>query len=160
MIDVKRRFLLKYALGASAIGVAAGAGLLPMPAIAAAEAPEWPKDAFRQENVDEAVKALYGQTPTESDKIRLRVPTIAENGAVVPVSVEASLPGVTGIAVIVAENPNALAATFNLPQGALPFVSTRVKMAETSDVMALVVSEGKVYSTTQNVKVTIGGCGG
>lgn len=160
MIDEKRRLLLKYALGTGAVGLAAGAGLLSMPAWAAASPSQWPDDAFKQKDVKTAVEALYGQPAAESDKIRLRVPTIAQNGAVVPVTVETSLPEVSSISLMVAENPYALAASFKIPQGTLPFVSNRLKMAKTSDVIALVMSGDKLYRTSKNVKVTIGGCGG
>lgn len=159
-MDEKRRLLLKCAMAAGAAGVAAGAGLISVPALAAAKPTEWPNDAFKQKNIDAATKALYGQTAVKSDKIEMNVPTIAENGAVVPVSVKTSLPDVTSIALMIEGNPYALAASFNIPQGTLPYVSNRFKMRKTSDVIALVVSGGKLYSTSKNVKVTIGGCGG
>ncbi len=160
MIDVKRRLLLKYALGAGAAGMAAGAGLISVPAWAESAESQWPKRAFKQKEVDDAIEALYGQKAIDSDKIKLRVPTIAENGAVVPVKVEADLPDVSSISLMVPKNPYALTASFEIPEGTLPYVSNRLKMAETSDVIALVKSGDKLYRTSQNVKVTIGGCGG
>jgi sulfur-oxidizing protein SoxY len=60
----------------------------------------------------------------------------------------------------VAKNPNTLAANFRVADGTEPFVSTRVKMGETSDVFALVRADGKYYFAKKEVKVTIGGCGG
>ncbi|HEX5464282.1 MAG TPA: thiosulfate oxidation carrier protein SoxY [Burkholderiales bacterium] len=160
MIDEKRRLLLKCTLATGAAGLAVGAGLISVPAFAAAKPPQWPGDAFKQKNIDAAIKALYGQSAVKSDKIEMNVPTIAENGAVVPVSVKTSLPDVTSIALMIEGNPYALAASFTIPQGTLPYVSNRFKMRKTSDVIALVVSGGKLYSTSKNVKVTIGGCGG
>ncbi len=160
MIDEKRRLLLKCTLATGAAGLAAGAGLISVPAFAAAKPSPWPDDAFKQKDIDAATQALYGQSAVKSDKIEMNVPTIAENGAVVPVTVKTSLPEVTSIALMIAGNPYALAASFNIPQGTLPFVSNRFKMRKTSDVIALVVSGGKLYSTSKNVKVTIGGCGG
>lgn len=160
MMNEERRLFLKYALGSSAVGLAAGAGILSFPAWAVPDVSQWPKDAFSKKENAPAIQALYGQTPTTTDKIKLRVPTIAQNGAVVPVTVESSLPKVTSISLMVSENPFSLVASFKIPEGTLPFVSNRLKMAKTSDVIALVMSDGKLYSASKRVKVTVGGCGG
>lgn len=157
-----RRGFLKGVLGAGFAGIALRSGFVPMSAEAATmpDASNWPKKAFNTPGVDETIAELYGMEATESDKISMDLPTIAQNGAVVPVTVETSLPSVTGIALLVAKNPNALAAHFEITKGAVPFVSNRLKMAETTDVVAVVISDGKAYKATQNVKVTVGGCGG
>ena len=42
----------------------------------------------------------------------------------------------------------------------MPYVSTRVKMLKTSNVIALVDAGGKTYTESREIKVTIGGCGG
>jgi sulfur-oxidizing protein SoxY len=126
----------------------------------AADAALWPKDAFMQKTEAEAIKALYGKDAEVSDKVKLDAPEIAENGAVVPVSVSSALPDVTSIAIIVSENPYPLAASYKLPPGTAGTVSNRLKMAKTSKVMALVESGGKIYSASKEVKVTVGGCGG
>lgn len=160
MIDENRRTFMKGVLGFGAAGLALGAGLIPLPARAVADAGQWPKQAFAREGIDKAITTLYGQAATDSDKIDLQAPTIAQNGAVVPITVDASLPKVTSIALLVAKNPNALAAMYEIPDGTLPYVSNRIKMAETSDVIAVVMSDGKPYRTSKLVKVTIGGCGG
>jgi sulfur-oxidizing protein SoxY len=67
---------------------------------------------------------------------------------------------VTSISIFVAENPNALAASYKIPAGTLPSVANRLKMAKTTDVIAVVEAGGKLYSTSKEVKVTVGGCGG
>ena len=103
---------------------------------------------------------MFGKTVEVSDKVSLDAPEIAENGAVVPISLSASLPDVTSMALIVAENPFSLAAVFKIPEGTMPSVSCRLKMAKTSKVTALVEAGGKLYSTSKEVKVTLGGCGG
>lgn len=155
--DMKRRIFLKRSLTASAIGVAAGAGLLAPQQILAA----WNKAAFEAKEVPEALNALLGASETESsDAIKIKAPDIAENGAVVPITIETSLEGVESIAVVAAENPVPLVANFNLGKGAQGFVSTRIKMGKTGDVMGVVKAGGKVYSAKKGVKVTIGGCGG
>lgn len=161
MINQTRRDVLKGALGLSAAGLAVAAGVVPMTALAASSSvADWSEKAFNTKGVDAAIKELYGQTAVESDKITLNAPEIAQNGAVVPVTVETSLPNVTAMAVMVEKNPSPLAAAYNIPEGALPFVSNRLKMAETTDVIALVVSDGKLYRAAKEVKVTVGGCGG
>jgi sulfur-oxidizing protein SoxY len=160
--DERRRVFLKGVLGAGVAGFALSSGIVPLRAEAATtpDVSGWPKQAFGTPGVDETIAELYGMEATESDKISMDLPTIAQNGAVVPVTVESTLPNVTGVALLVAKNPNALAAYFDIPDGALPFVSNRLKMAETTDVVAVVISDGKAYKATKNVKVTVGGCGG
>jgi sulfur-oxidizing protein SoxY len=139
-----------------------GLGNLPfglMPALAAAN-DKWPEDAFKQKGQAEAIKSLYGRTAEPSDKVKLDAPEIAENGAVVPISVTTTLADVTSISFLVADNPNALAASYNIPPGTVPSVANRLKMAKTSNVTAIVEAGGKLYSATKEVKVTVGGCGG
>jgi sulfur-oxidizing protein SoxY len=126
----------------------------------AASAPGWPEDAFRQKTPDEALKLLYGKSFEASDKITLDVPEIAENGAVVPVAVSSSLPGVTRISILVPENPYALTASYTLAEGTAASVGCRLKMAKTSNVIAIVESGGKLFGASKEVKVTLGGCGG
>ena len=153
----RRNFLHGVAL-AGVLG--AGLGLLRSVAAFAADAAGWPVDAFKQKAEPEALKSLYGKGAEPSDKVRLDAPEIAENGAVVPISVSTSLPNVTSISVLVAENPYALAASYKIPEGTTASVSSRFKMAKTSNVVAIVESDGKLYSATKEVKVTVGGCGG
>jgi sulfur-oxidizing protein SoxY len=126
----------------------------------AASAPGWPEDAFKQKTEADALKDLYGKSFEMSDKVTLDVPEIAENGAVVPVSVSTTLGAVTSISILVPENPFTLAASYKLSESALPAVGCRLKMAKTSKVIAIVESGGKLYAATRDVKVTLGGCGG
>lgn len=123
-------------------------------------APGWPAAAFQKKAQNEALEALIGKPFETSDKITLEVPEIAENGAVVPVSISTSLPKVTSISILVPENPFTLAASYKLPDGTAAAVSCRLKMAKTSDVVAVVESDGKAYGIAKQVKVTLGGCGG
>ena len=120
----------------------------------------WPQDAFDGEDVDSVTNALYGGDATDSDMVKLKAPDIAENGAVVPISVSSDLPNVESISILVDGNPNPLASTFELTANSVADVSTRIKMGKTSNVIALVKADGKVHRAMQEVKVTIGGCGG
>ncbi|EGW53687.1 thiosulfate oxidation carrier protein SoxY [Candidatus Endoriftia persephonae] len=155
--DMKRRIFLKGSLAAGAVGMAAGAGLLMPQQVLAA----WPSAAFEAKEIPAALSALMGSDTSEpSTDIRVKAPDIAENGAVVPVTVETSIGGVESIAIIASNNPVPLVASFNLGQGASGFVSTRIKMGKTGDVIGVVKAGGKLYSARKGVKVTIGGCGG
>jgi len=129
------------------------------PAFAAAN-DKYPEAAFKAKSDTDAIKSLYGKTAEPSDKVKLDAPEIAENGAVVPISVSSSLADVTSISILVADNPNALAASYKIPAGTLPSVANRLKMAKTTNVIAIVEAGGKLYSATKEVKVTVGGCGG
>ncbi|HVC62172.1 MAG TPA: thiosulfate oxidation carrier protein SoxY [Acetobacteraceae bacterium] len=123
-------------------------------------APGWPAEAFQKKSQRDALQALLGMQFESTDKITLEVPEIAENGAVVPVSISSSLPNVTSISILVPENPFTLAASYKLPEGTAAAVSCRLKMAKTSNVVAVVESGGKAYGVARQVKVTLGGCGG
>jgi sulfur-oxidizing protein SoxY len=97
---------------------------------------------------------------TESSDILLKAPDIAENGAVVPITATSNIPGTTSIAIFVEKNPTPLIADFSFSNGAEAYISTRIKMAKTSVVRVSVKAGGKNYTTSREVKVTIGGCGG
>ena len=130
---------------------------LPRSLLAAA----WPQKVFGAAGASDALKALLGTDVTiPTDKIELKVPEIAENGAVVPVTVNTSLEDVESISIVVKNNPRPMAATFETPPGTKPKIACRIKMGETSDVMAVVKTTDGIYSTASEVKVTIGGCGG
>jgi sulfur-oxidizing protein SoxY len=156
--SVTRRLILEGAASIALVGL--GAISFPIPTALAAANDRYPEAAFKQKDFNEAIKLLYGGNAEQTDKIKLDAPEIAENGAVVPVSVTTTLDDVTSISFVVPENPNPLAAYYRLPPGTMPSVANRLKMAKTSNVIVIVEAAGKLYSTTREVKVTIGGCGG
>ena len=154
---MKRRIFLKGSLATGAIGMAVSAGLITPRMVLAA----WPKAAFDAKSVDEAVSNLFGSsTLASSDKIKIKAPDIAENGAVVPISIEAGMEGVESISIIADKNATPLTSSFVLGKGTEAFVATRIKMGKTGNVIAVVKADGKLYSASKEVKVTIGGCGG
>lgn len=155
MVNLKRRQALKTGGALGLWGLFASLGLLPATASA-----EWNKPLFAAKTMNEALDALGAVLPGNSDAIALTVPEIAENGAVVPISVTSSLPNITRIMVFVDKNPNVLTADFTLPAGTEGFVTTRVKMGQTAQVIVLVKADGKLYRAAREVKVTQGGCGG
>ena len=138
------------------LGSAAALLLLPLRAFAAR-----PQSAFDSESVDDALTRLYGSAEvTDSERIRIKAPDIAENGAVVPVSVKFDIPDAESVSIIAEHNPAPLAASFELSERSGGLVSTRIKMGKTSPVHAVIKAGGKLYRASKEVKVTIGGCGG
>ena len=152
-----RRLFLKQSTVAGAATVAMGAGLLTPQALLA----EWNEAAFKEKDVDAAIKAMTGSASSEeSDKIHIKAPDIAENGGVVPVSVSSDIEGVTDILILAPNNPVPMVAAFTLGEGAEAFARTNIKMGKTGDVVAVVKAGDKTYTAKKAVKVTIGGCGG
>lgn len=153
-MSMNRRTVVK-AIAAS--GALIGASVM-MPRVAMAA---WTEAAFKSDKQDAAMNALFGTTDAPaSAEVTLKAPDIAENGAVVPVTVRSSLSGVESISIFVENNPNPLVAEFIIPAGTDADVSTRLRMGKTSKVTAVVKADGKLYSAAKEVKVTIGGCGG
>ncbi len=156
-MSIQRRTFLKGTLAGSAIGAAVGAGLLTPRAVLAA----WPKNAFEAKSVGDALSALHGSSDAaDSGDIKIKAPDIAENGAVVPITIDAGLGNVESISVIAEKNPVPLVASYDMGPSAEGYVSMRIKMGKTSDVVAVVKSGGKLFRAAKEVKVTIGGCGG
>lgn len=153
---MNRRTLLKRSLAASAVGVAASAGLLTPGQVLAV----YPKAAFEAKDTGAALSAAIGSGNFEhSDNIKIKAPDIAENGSVVPVTISSGLADVEAITILSESNNSPLVASFNL-KGSEAYISTRIKMGKTGNVLAVVKSGGKLYANKKEVKVTIGGCGG
>lgn len=151
---LNRRDLL--ARSASVAGLMAAAGLWPAAAQAA-----WNQPAFEAKKMDDLMKALGGAAPTESKDVTVTAPDIAENGAVVPVGAACALPGVSRLLILVEKNPAMLAAAFDVTDALEPAVATRVKMGQSSNVIAVaMMADGRVLYAQKEVKVTLGGCGG
>jgi len=155
-VSMKRRTFLKGTITTGVLGVAVGAGLLKPSEVLAA----YPQNAFDQKTLADAMSAIGAGSAADSGDIKIKAPDIAENGAVVPITVSTGMSGVEKISVFVAENPQPLAASFDLTSSCDGFISTRIKMGKTSDVIAIVQAGGKSYKAKKTVKVTIGGCGG
>ena len=146
----KRRHVLQLIAGAAVIAA------LPLKALAEFIRPQ---SAFDANNLDSVFEGL-GSSAEDSDLIQLETPDIAENGAVVPVEVTSAIPGTSKIYIAIEMNPNPLAAGFAIPEGTEPYVATRVKVAQTCVIYALVEANGKLYKAGRETKVTLGGCGG
>lgn len=156
-MNLLRRKLVQTATltGVTAAAIGSGA-LFPQRVLGA-----YMKSAFEAKDVAGALRDSLGSDQhAPSDAIKLKAPDIAENGAVVPITVSSDLDNVQAISIVAAANAVPLTSTYQLSPDAEAFVSTRIKMAKTSEVLAVVKADGKLYSTTKEVKVTIGGCGG
>lgn len=151
---MKRRSFLKSTIVASATGAAVTTGLLSPSSVFAAN------KINEAKSVDEVMTILGATGATESDKIKIKAPEIAENGAVVPVGITSEIEGTTEIVSITAANPTPFSARYLIGEGAVPAVKSRFKMGKTTDVIAVVKAGDKYYTAKTNVKVTKGGCGG
>jgi sulfur-oxidizing protein SoxY len=152
-MDNKRRSVVQ-SLGALGLFVTLGL-ITERQALAAAARP-----GFDQTTFDGALKAIGATSAVDSKDIHLVSPDIAENGAVVPVAVTSAIPNTEKIVILVENNPNPLSASFTIPPGTAPSLQTRVKMGGSSNIVALVKADGKLYKTSRETKVTLGGCGG
>ena len=148
-MNLQRRNTLKTGGGLGILGLFMAAGLIK-PELAQAA---WSKSAFDAKTMDEAYAALGAGKPVESKDISINAPDIAENGAVVPVTIMSKLAKIE-------KNPNMVAATFTIPEGTEAEVTTRVKMGQTSNIYAMVKADGKFFYAVKEIKVTLGGCGG
>ncbi len=154
---MERREVMKAGSGATVLGLAVAAGLIPAHAQAQSV---WNKGAFDAKTLADVAKALGGNAPTESKDVVLQAPEIAENGNVVRIGASSSNPAVTQIALLIEKNPNALAAVFDVPAGTEANFATNVKMGQSSNVYALAKVGDKYVYAVKEVKVTLGGCGG
>ena len=155
-MTLSRRTFLQRLARAGLAAAATGSALISRLAFAAAEA----RPAFTATALEDAFKALGVGTPKASSDIVFKAPDIAENGAAVPVEIESKLPGTRSIAILVEKNPHVMSASFTFPEGTEPFVATRVKVAESSLIHAVVITDAGSFSAARLVKVTLGGCGG
>jgi sulfur-oxidizing protein SoxY len=152
-MQTRRDMLARSASVAAAL---AGLGLLPRAAQAA-----WSQAAFDAKTMGDLMKALGTSGPTESKDVTITGPDIAENGAVVPVGASTTLAGAKRMLLLVEKNPSMLAALFDLTDAVEPNISTRVKMGQSSNVIAVVITaDNKVLFAQKEIKVTLGGCGG
>jgi len=138
------------------IGLFTASLLLPIQAFAAV----WNKAAFEATKTDNAIQGLDIPAQILSSKdIEVIAPDLAENGAVVQIEITSRIPNTESIAIVVEHNPTPLIATFNFSNGAQPYVVTRIKMAETSDVQAIIKAGSQYFTAKKRVEVLENGCG-
>lgn len=149
---MNRRNFLGLGLGAAAVA------LVPMNLSAVDFRATKPK-AWSAKKVDAAMTELFGTTNTTKSGVKIKAPDIAENGAVIPITVSSKLAGST-VALFQDANPESTVAVFTVPAGGIIDYSMRIKMKKTGTVTAVVEVDGKLHSASKVVKVTKGGCGG
>lgn len=156
-MSISRRSVIKAGGGAVLYSALASMGFFAAnPAAAAA----WKKDWFETKSIPDTLKAMGIGATANSGDITITSPDIAENGAVVPVGVASKIGKTEMIALLVEKNPSMMAGFYEFTADAVPDVSMRVKMGQSSDVVAIVKADGKFFMAKKEIKVTLGGCGG
>lgn len=154
---MKRRVFLKAGLTAGQIAIAAKAGLLWPAAVLATD---WPANAFLATSFEDAVATLFAGEPVEeSERVQLEAQGIAENGATVPIAVRTDLAGPLTVTLFSVNNPTPAVGRFRLSPQLDGYFATRIKMAKSGDVVAVVTADGRHYSARRRIQVTAGGCG-
>lgn len=143
---MNRRAVMKAMISCGAL-VSVG-GLLPRQVMAG-----WNVAAFSAATQEDAIQMMFAAEPVVSDDIHLQVPRVAVDGSVVPVSVTVSLANVESISLFLEGSPNPLVAEFMLPEGTQAEVLTRIRMAKTTVVTAVVKADGQLLSASQEVEV-------
>ncbi len=159
-LNQNRRLLLKAGVSSATLALAVSSGLLlPRQVIA-----HWPKEAFSAQSVEDALSALIGKTePMYTGKeVQFKTalpPSYAVNGASVPIEIHSDLDDIERVVILVEKNPVPLIMSAELTKEMVMPFKTMIKIAEDSNVIAVVCAGGKLYSTTRFVEVDIGGCG-
>ena len=154
---MKRRTLLQG--GSVAFALTAPGLVGPAFAQPALSTADWNKAGFEAKTAADAIRHLGSGTVVASRDILIEIQDVIENGARTRIEVTSRIPNTQSIAIIAEKNPFPLAASFDILPGGDSYVSTRLKMGLTSDVRAIVKADGKFYTASKEVKVTVGGCG-
>lgn len=155
-MSVTRRKFLRGVVATGSVCAAAAVGLTAPFRVLAARSSK----AFSASGVEEVLAELGVSQTTETSDVIIEAPDVANNGAMVPITIESRIAGTDYIAVIAEKNPFPLIAEFQFEPGADAYVATRIKMMESAPVKAIVKAQGRVYVSSRTVEVTIGGCGG
>lgn len=116
-------------------------------------------------NMPQAIRKLTGGKVITPGKVKLYLPPLVENGHLVPLSVSVDSPmtaaeHVKAIYVFTERNPLPEMATFRLgPRAGRASVATRVRLADTQDVVAIAeLSDGTFWSDRAHLIVTLAAC--
>ncbi|MDO9151827.1 MAG: thiosulfate oxidation carrier protein SoxY [Methylotenera sp.] len=137
------------------LGILTLVALAPIKVLAAL----WNRPAFEAVKIEDVTQHLNVSEEIPSSDILIVAPERAENGAVVQVEVRSNINGTEAIAILVENNPTPLIANFMFSHGAEPFVVTRIKMAETSDLKVVVKVGNQYFTHAKNITVLENGCG-
>jgi len=155
-MNSRRRMLLQYFTGGAVVSTGLAAGLLTPRAARAALPPE----TFLASSPAEAIKAVLGGDLAPQDNgVELDVPGMVEVADMVPVTVKTTLDDVQSITLVADRNPNPIVAYYHWDPALEPYLATRIRLAGSGPVEALVMAGGKVYRAARNVEISISGCG-
>ena len=120
----------------------------------------WPESHFGKGEFATRFQQLFANRPIiDSDNINISLPEIAENGAVVPITISSELGKIRRIYIWVEKNPTPLAAEFELDESVAVYITARIKMAESCPVIIIAEQDDRLLRSQQWVKVMQGGCG-
>lgn len=137
------------------LGLLSVAFLAPLHAFAAL----WNKAAFEAVKLNDATRNLEINNEIVSQDIQVSAPDMAENGAIVQVEIRSNIPNTESLMILVEKNPTPLIAHYKFSNGAEPFIVTRIKMAETSDIKVVAKVGSQYFTNAKNVVVLENGCG-
>ncbi len=151
-----RRMLLKGTAAGAVLAAGVGTGLLT---IKNAFAAAWPQNAFASgSDQEDALEALHQRADASTDdRITIEAPDTAENGASVPITVNAAIDDIQSVSVFSEKNDVPLVAHYEFLGENHAYVSTRIKMADTGNVTAVVKSGNGLYKASRSVNVPVGG---
>jgi len=154
---ISKRKFLEFSSGLALFAKLSALGfIVNKPALASA----WSKAWFSTVDLSETLKVMGVKDITESPKVSISAPDTAENGAYVGVSVNTDIEKVEMVAILVEKNPNMLSGYFEFNSKVYPEISTKIKMAESSNIFTVIkTTNGSYYMTRKSVNVTLGGCG-
>lgn len=143
-------------LGLGMVAVA----LVPATSLHALDFRKEKPDTWTAHTVDDAIKALYGATATESKDVSVKAPKVASNGGAVPVTVKSSIDTKT-VALFQDANPESAVAVWTVPEGGIIDYTIKIKMKKSGTITVIVEDkEGKLHSAKQTLEVALGGCEG
>ncbi len=153
MLKITKRTFLQQTIGLLTLSLFSGFNSVTA---------SWQKALFNQASADELINSLTNNAELMvSEAIHIKAPEIAENGAVVPVTVDTSIANVNKISILVDNNPSPLTSSYDINPQLEAYVSTRVKMAKSSNIIVVVsTTDNQYFTASKGIKVTIGGCGG
>ena len=137
-----------------------GFGFFPAGGLAIGNEKSWQQSWFENgKTIQETFAALGVGEAIVDQRVLIQAPDTAENGAYVGIGIESSIPNIDAVAFLVEKNPSVLAGYFEIMKTEKLKLGTKIKMAETSDLVALVKAGDKYFMNTRNIKVVLGGCG-
>jgi len=137
-----------------------GFGFFPAGGLAIGNEKSWQQSWFENgKTIKETFEALGVSEPIVDQRVVIQAPDTAENGAYVGIGIESSISNIDAVAFLVEKNPGVLAGYFEIKKSEKLKLGTKIKMAETSDFVAVVKAGDKYFMNTKNIKVVLGGCG-